>query len=62
MRRCNGWVGIVLFAVVAQANEAISVDSQRGEELFQSLNTPAPDTEEDSRNKERPTIKPAIRW
>jgi mono/diheme cytochrome c family protein len=37
MRRCSGWAGVVLFAVVAQANEAISVDSQRGEELFQSL-------------------------
>src|SRR3954454_2743715 len=37
MHRCGKWFGVLLFAFVARANEAISVDSQRGAELFQSL-------------------------
>src|SRR5215217_5609866 len=37
MRLCGVWFGVFLFAIAAQAAEAISVDSLRGEELFQSL-------------------------
>jgi mono/diheme cytochrome c family protein len=37
MCRRASWLGVLLFAMVARANEAMSVDSQRGEELFQNL-------------------------
>lgn len=37
MGRYRFWYGFLLFTLAARGNEAISVDSQRGEELFQSL-------------------------
>src|SRR4051794_24154163 len=37
MHRRVKWFGVLLFAFGARANEATSVDSQRGAELFQTL-------------------------
>ena len=37
MRKCGSWFGLLLCAFGTYANEAVSVDSERGAELFQDL-------------------------